>query len=299
MMGTKARLGIGAATAALAVMAVAGCSGSGGSGSAGATGTGATGGAAAGNGDSAVLSLVADAMNKADAAGTVKVTGTMTAPGVTTPMSMTAEEQYSPSIEMSMSMQVDGQAMSDILIGDVIYMNYPALAAELGGKQWAEIDLARVNSLGSLSSLLDSARSENPTTQIAALVASGEVSKVGTQTVNGQRTTHYSGTLNATQLLTTGTASGNLTADQLSSLESELQSVGVKSAKIDLWVASDGLPVEEKYTEQTSSGTVAGDLFMSDWGTPVSVGAPPASEVYDMTNALNSAGASATPSTLS
>ena len=299
MLGTKTRFGIGAACAALAVTAVAGCSGSGGGASAGASGTATGGGIVAGSADSAVLSLVADAMNKADAAGTVKVTGTITAPGMATPMTMTAEEQYSPSTEMSMTMQVNGQAMSEILVGDVVYMDYPALAAELGGKQWAEIDLTKVNSLGSLSSLLDAARSENPTTQIAALVASGEVSKVGTQTVKGQQTTHYSGTLNATQLLQAGTTNSNLTASQLSSLESELQSVGENSAKIDLWVASDGLPVEEQYTEHTSEGTITGDVFMSDWGSPVSVGAPPASEVYDMTNALNSAGASVTPSSAS
>jgi hypothetical protein len=291
----KARFGIGAATAALAVTAVAGCSGSGSS-SGGSGVAGGTGVAKTGSGDSSVLSLVADAMNKANAAGTVKVTGTMTAPGVTTPITMTAQEQYTPSLEMSMSMQVEGQTMSEILVGDVVYMDYPALSSELGGKQWAEIDLAKANSLGSLSSLLDSARNENPTTQIAALVASGAVTKVGPATVNGQSTTHYTGTLDASQLLKVGTATSNLSASQLSSLKSELQTAGVTTVKIDLWIAANGLPVEEKYSEQTSAGAVSGDMFMSDWGTPVSVGAPPASEVYNMTNALNSAGASATAS---
>jgi hypothetical protein len=295
MMGMKARFGIGAVTAALAVTAVAGCSGSGSS-SGGSGVAGGTGVAKTGSGDSSVLSLVADAMNKANAAGTVKVTGTMTAPGVTTPITMTAQEQYTPSLEMSMSMQVEGQTMSEILVGDVVYMDYPALSSELGGKQWAEIDLAKANSLGSLSSLLDSARNENPTTQIAALVASGAVTKVGPATVNGQSTTHYTGTLDASQLLKVGTATSNLSASQLSSLKSELQTAGVTTVKIDLWIAANGLPVEEKYSEQTSAGAVSGDMFMSDWGTPVSVGAPPASEVYNMTNALNSAGASATAS---
>lgn len=296
MRGMKARLGIGAATAALAMTAAAGCSGSGSTGGGTAGGTGA---AKTGSGDSSVIALVADAMNKANAAGTVKVTGTMTAPGVSTPITMTAEEQYTPSIEMSMSMQVEGQTMSEILVGNVVYMDYPALSSELGGKQWAEIDLTKVNSLGSLSSLLDSARSENPTTQIAALVASGAVTKVGAATVSGQSTTHYSGTLDASQLIKAGTATSNLSASQLSSLKSELQSAGVTTVKIDLWIAANGLPVEEKYSEQTSAGAVSGDMLMSDWGAPVSVGAPPASEVYNMTNALNSAGASATASAAS
>ena len=292
MMGTKARLGICAATAALAATAVAGCSGSGSSGTAAGGGSGTK----AGSGDSGVIALVADAMNKADAAGTVKVTGTITAPGVSTPITMSAEEQYSPSVEMSMSMQLQGQTLSEVLVGDVVYLDYPALSSELGGKPWAEIDLTKVKSLGSLSSLLDSARNENPTTQIAALVASGAVTKVGTETVDGQVTTHYSGTLDASQLLKASTSNSSLSASQLSSLKSQLQSAGVSSAKIDLWVAADGLPVQEKYSEQTAQGAVSGTLDMSDWGAPVSVGAPPSSEVYNMTNALNSSGASATAS---
>jgi hypothetical protein len=286
MMGRKARLGTGAATAALAVLAVAGCSGSGSGSGAGGTGT---------TGDSAALSLVADAMNKADSAGTVKVTGTITAPGTSVPMTMTAEEQYSPSVEMSMSMQVEGQTMSEVLIGDVIYMDYPALSAELGGKQWAEIDLSKANgSLGSLSSLVSSAKNENPTTQISALVASGEVSKVGTATVNGQQTTHYSGTMTASQLLDTTTLGSHLTAAQLSNLKDTLQSGGVTSETVDVWIASTGLPVEMKYSAKTANGAIGGDLFMSDWGAPVSVGAPPAAEVYNMTDQLSKAAASAT-----
>ena len=292
MIGMRARFGIGAATAALAVTAVAGCSGSGGGG--GATGLGGSGAATTGGGNPAELSLVADAMNKASAAGTVKITGTMTAPGVGAPMTMTAQEQNSPTFEMSMSTQIEGRAMSEILVGDVFYMDYSALSPELDGKQWAEIDLSKVTSLGSLSSLLNSARNENPTTQIAALVASGTVTKVGTESVNGQSTTHYAGTLNASQLLKAGTASSNLSAAQLSQLKSELQSAGVSTVKIDLWVASTGLPVEEKYSEQTAAGTATGDLFMSDWGSPVTIGAPPASQVYNLTSALESAQAGAT-----
>ena len=291
MMGKKARLGICAATATLAAVAVAGCSGSGGSG-----GTNAAGGTAAGSGDSAAISLVADAMNKADSAGTVKVTGTMTAPGMSSPMTINAEEQYSPSVAMSMSLQIEGRTLSEILVGNVIYMDYPALSAELGsGKQWMEINLAKVTSLGSLSSLLDSARNDNPTTQIAALVASGSVTKVGTETVQGQQTTHYAGDLDASQLLSAGNTASNLTPSQLSSLKDEIKSAGVSTVKVDLWVASDGLPVEEKYSEKTTAGTVVGDLYMSDWGAPVSVGAPPASEVTDMTSQIN-AQASATAS---
>ena len=273
--------------ASLAVLAAAGfVRGAARGGTASATG-GTTGG------DSAALSLVADAMNKANSAGTVKITGTVTSPSSTTPITMTAEEQYSPQLEMSMSMQLNGQSLNEIMIGSKIYMSYPALASMMGGKQWGEIDLTQASgSLGSLSSLVGSAQSENPTTQISALVASGDVAKVGTETVDGQQTTHYSGTLTPGELA--GVANGgHLTAGQISTLKSEMQSAGITSETVDLWVASSGLPVELKFAAKTSAGTSAGDMKLSDWGAPVSIGAPPASEVYDMTSALNGAEASA------
>ncbi|HET9170551.1 MAG TPA: hypothetical protein VFN97_13995 [Actinospica sp.] len=289
MMGTKARLGIGAAAASLAVLAVAGCSGSGGSSSTGATGVGSGTG-----GNSAALSLVADAMNKANSAGTVKVTGTMTMPGSTTPMTMTAEEEYSPSLEMSMTTQINGQSISEILVNDKLYMKYSALSAEMGGKQWGEIDLSSASgAMGSLSSLLSSVRNQNPTTQMSALVASGDVTKVGSATVDGQQATHYSGTLTAGQLATLTGSSGKLTAAQVAQLKSLIQEANVSAVTIDVWISSGGLPIEEKYSEKMSTGTVAGDMHMSDWGAPVSVGAPPASEVYNMTSALTGAQASA------
>lgn len=292
MKHSRARLGIGAATATLAVLAVAGCSGSGGGGGVPGLGDGTTTG-----GDSAALSLVADALNKADSAGTVKITGTMTMPGSAGTVTMTAQEQYSPSLAMSMTMQIQGQSLSEVLVGDKIYMNYPAMSAELGGKQWAEIDLTKSGgSLGSISSLIDSAKNQNPTTQISALVASGAVSKVGTATVDGQQTTHYSGTLTASQLEALNTSSGHLSADQVSTLKKLLSSGGVTSEKVDVWISAAGLPVEMKYSSKTSEGTVTGDMHMSDWGGKVSVGAPPASEVYDMTSALAGAAASASAS---
>jgi hypothetical protein len=56
--------------------------------------------------------------------------------------------------------------------------------------------------------------------------------------------------------------------------------------------------VELKFAAKTTAGTSTGDMKLSDWGAPVSVGAPPASEVYDMTSALNGAEASASAAAL-
>jgi hypothetical protein len=295
MMGMKARFGIGAVSAALAVLAVAGCSGSASSGSNGATGKGSGGGA---TGDSAALSLVADVMNKANAASTVKITGTVTS-SATGKMQISGQEQFGASPELSMSTQIDGQNISEVLIGETFYMNYAELAGALGGKQWAELDLSKINgSLGSLSSLVQSAKSYDPVTGIEALVASGKVVKDGSATVDGQQTTRYGGTFTAAELaqLTTTDSQLKLTASQEAEVKQLFAAGGLSSESIDVWVASNGLPVEEQSVTKADGQSVTSVMFMSDWGQPVQIGAPPASEVYNMTNQLNSAVAGASAS---
>jgi hypothetical protein len=283
------RIGLGAGVAALAAMAVAGCSGSGG----GSNSGGLTGLGSGGLGKDSAITLVADAMDQASKAGTVKVTGTMEMTGQTSMSgTLTAQEEYSPNLEMSMSMDMDGQNISEILVGSTIYMKYDALSSMTGGKPWASIDLSKAGgSMGSLSSMLNSAKSYNPTTQLSALLASGAVTEVGKETVDGQQTTHYHGTLTAAQVLSLGGSQSHLTADQISTLKSQFKTSGLKGETIDLWTASTNLPVEVKVTAQMNANGMTGmtmDMHLSDWGAPVNIGAPPANEVYDMTSVLNS-----------
>lgn len=281
-MNSRIRLGIGAGLAATAVLAMAGCSGTA---AKGTTDKGAGSSASTVNGSA--ISLVADAMNKATSAGTVKISGTVSGSGVS--MTLSGDEEYSPSLEMSVSLHEAGQDMNEIFVGHQIYIDDPAISAELGAKQWAEINLDEATgSLGSLSSLVDSGRNEDPATQLSALLASKAVAKVGTETVQGQQTTHYSGTLNADQFLQNSASAGQLSATQAASLKSLLQSGGVTTETIDVWVASSGLPVQVKVDAHTAAGESDVTMDLSDWGAPVQVSAPPASEVTDVTAKLES-----------
>jgi hypothetical protein len=288
MIGSKtARLGLGAGAVAFALLGAAACSGGGGD---------AAGGSASASpvspSESALISLVADSMNRASTAGTVKVTGNVTT-STTGMMTLTGEEQFRPSLAMSLTDQVEGQTLSEVLVGSTVYLNYPQLASLLGGKQWGEINMSEsLGSLGSLASLVDSAKTYNPTTQLEALVASGAVKLIGTHTVADKPTTHYEGVLNATQLLQETSAQG-LTPGQFSSLVDEWKASGTTSENVDFYVGADGMPVWVKFVISTASSQTTTNMFLSDWGKPVQIGAPPASSVFDMTTELNSAVASA------
>lgn len=289
MRGSRARIGFRAAAAATVVAAAAaGCSGGGGS-TAAPTGTPTATASPTGTA-AAAIQLVSDVMAKADAAGTVRIQGTVTSSSTGT-MTVSGQEQYSPGLEMSMSMQVQGQTMSEVLIGTTFYMDYPALSAEMGGKPWGRIDLGKADgALGSLSSLANTARTYNPTTQLRALIATGQVSSFGTETVDGQQATHYQGKLTVSQMLD---QAYGLTAAQTRQLKDTLQATGVTFELIDLWVGANQLPVEVKYVARSAAGQVSTDMQLSDWGKPVEIGAPPASQVFDMTGRLATAAASA------
>lgn len=301
MTGTRTRLGIAAAATVAALLGVAACSGG-------------AGGAAAADGGSAsaspspspfdespdAISAVTEMMHKVQAAATVRIQGTVSSSvgGNTT---LSGDEKFSPNLEMSMTTQIQGQTMSEVLIGSKFYMDYPALSAAMGGKPWGEFDLADDDgSLGSLSSLADTSQEYDPATQIAALVASGNITDIGPETDQGQPCEHFHGQLDATSMLEGEDYSqayvNLLSLSQINSLENMVKTAGVTKESVDVWVGPDQLPVEIKYATQSANGQVVSDMVLSGWGTAAQVGAPPASQVFDLTPQIIAAEASATAS---
>jgi hypothetical protein len=309
MIGTtRTRLGVGAAATAAAVLAaVAGCSGGG----AAVADPQISGSASPTDGSTfvaspAAIAAVMGVMHKAQAAGTVRIAGYVTSPA-TGKMTLAGEERYGSTPEMSMTLQVSGETMSEVLVGSKFYLNYPALSAQMGGKQWGEINLAQdaaaLGSLGSLSALAGAVQQYDPVTQIAALIASGNMTEIGPAPVHGQLTQHYHGQLILDDLTWNDAPARGLVGSALvSAIESEMQTSGISRENIDLFYGASGLPVEIAYTMQTAEGDQDSDMVLTGWGKPVQIGAPPADQVFDLTaqiaNAEASATASATPSPL-
>jgi hypothetical protein len=309
MSTTRTRLGAGAAaTAAAAVLVVvAGCSGGG----APVADPRVSGSASPTDGSTFVASpeaiaAVTGVLQKAEAAGTVRIEGYVTSQA-TGKMTLSGEERYGSTPAMSMTMQVSGESMSEVLVGSKCYLDYPALSAQMGGRPWGEIDLAQdaaaLGSLGSLSALAGSVQEYDPVTQIAALIASGNMTEIGPAPVHGQLTEHYHGQLILDDLTWNDSAARSLVGSaEVDAIENEMKASGISRENIDLFYGADGLPVEIAYTMQTAQGDQDSDMVLTGWGKPVQVGAPPADQVFDLTaqiaNAEASATASATPSPL-
>jgi hypothetical protein len=163
----------------------------------------------------------------------------------------------------------------------ILYVGASFLANALaGGKQWVRIDLAHAASSAGidLSQILGQAGG-NPADVLAMLRASGEVTTVGPDTVDGTAVTHYHATIDLEKALT----QKGIPHDAVQRL---LDSGAPTTLPVDVWIGDDdGLvrQVETSYSATTSGGTATASLSLklSDWGTPVSVEAPPADQVFE------------------
>ena len=276
------RFGLMAAGAAVALAAAAGCTSAAKS-SGGSTGSG---------GNPVQLSPVAEiqaALSKASGDKTVHVTGTISSAAVTG--TIDAQEQFGDQIKMSVNMAMGGTTISEVWIGDTLYMKIPQLSSELGGKPWAKLSLSSMGTLGStFQSLIDSAKNTDPSAQLQPLLASGDIHKVGTETVDGVQAAHYSGTVDPATAFDGSQAAKNLTAAQIAQLKSLMKAGGVTKETIDVWVASDGLPVRETVSMNTSAGATKVDMHLSGWGKPITVTAPPADQVSDLASMMGGLG---------
>lgn len=158
-------------------------------------------------------------------------------------------------------------------------------AEQTGGKHWIRYGYDDLAKLGGSSGayLKDQMQNTTPNQSVKLLLASGDVKKVGEDRVRGERTTHYSGTVNVADM---ATKNSNLSASQLADLKKQLTAAGVSTEKVDIWVNGDDLLVKKVEKGELSSGTMSSTAYYSDYGVKVSATEPPASDTADFKDLL-------------
>ncbi|PSM43500.1 hypothetical protein C6Y14_10325 [Streptomyces dioscori] len=217
--------------------------------------------------DSAKMSLVSEA---AAAGETVTVRGT----GV-----MDLEEGAS-----TMTMTSKGQKIEQRVLDGVVYQKAPAeQRAQLQlpkGKTWMKIDPAKLGGAG--GQVNDPAESFAYTEG----VNDADVTKVGTETIDGTRTTHY-----RVKIAVKDLAKGDRAkADQLE------KQLGTSTLPLEMWVDDEGRLRQQTIEltlrpqagggqkDQTVKSTTT--LKFTDFGTEADVEAPPAADTVDVTKKL-------------
>ncbi|MFJ7152423.1 hypothetical protein ACIQVT_30240 [Streptomyces sp. NPDC100445] len=153
-----------------------------------------------------------------------------------------------------------------------------------GGKTWAKIDLKRLAQRGSAGR----SQVSDPAEPVRYLknVGSEDVTRVGTQTLDGTRTTHYRVSV-PVSVLSSGDAAR----------ERELrEQLGKSRLPVDLWLDGQGRLRQESVRvtlhplvhktpgRQDTAVTSTTVLRFSDYGTEARVTAPPARDTADVTD---------------
>ncbi len=191
--------------------------------------------------------------------------------------------------KLAMTVDSNGQTttVDTIVDGNVLYLRTPAFQQLLpAGKEWVRVDLARLAKQQGvdLGSLVDS--NPTPTAALAYLRgASGKVEKVGEEKVRGENTTHYRATIDLEQ------AARRAKGSTRRSIRRVIDVAGVTKLPVDVWVGDDGFVHKVSYTQHSSksqSAKITMELY--DFGSPVTITAPPETAVIDFEQLLGPQG---------
>ncbi|SNS32530.1 DUF6612 family protein [Actinomadura mexicana] len=215
-------------------------------------------------------------------------------------VSMNGTMQYrtKPDLAYSMNfgqMTVAGKPMSGMeqrLVGRNMYMKMPMLSQLGGGKPWIKISLDELGAKTGMNidELLQQSRQMDPVQNTKMLTASKDAREVGKETIDGVQTTHYTGTYKMED------AVAKLSPETREAYRKSLGTTGTQAMHFDLWV--DGQQLPRQMTMKSTQST-EGDMTMTmkyrDFGKPVQVTEPPASEVTDFAEIMGRLGGGGTP----
>jgi hypothetical protein len=166
------------------------------------------------------------------------------------------------------------------VVDGTVYMNFGDLpfASKLGDKPWIAIGL---DALGQktgtdFGALADQAQSNGPQQGLEYLQGlSGDVEKVGDDTVAGEHATHYRAQIDYAKV-----------AEKLPEGATRDRVAGLGVVPADVWIDDSDRVVKMQFAVDGSSFGEAGPsvqmtMEMSDFGVPVDVQAPPPDQVTD------------------
>jgi hypothetical protein len=191
-------------------------------------------------------------------------------------------------MRMTASKSGQGHEFSVRLVGGSVYLGGGSDAAERDGKHWIRFAM-KGKGAGGLGGMQQQA-DQDPAAQASLLPQSEDVKKVGAETVDGVRTTHYAGTVDVAELLRQQTPKSAMdTARRMKAIEQYGQ-LGVRKLRLDIWIGPDDRTVKFRERAQAAQGPLDLTIWFSGVNKPVTVQAPPASDTVDLEQKLKEGG---------
>jgi len=177
-----------------------------------------------------------------------------------------------PTLLAQVDLSIPPASVNEILTTKVAYLKIPGLGST--GKPWVKLSLAGKNGTGAaLGQLLQSAENSNPANQTAALTASKDLRKTGTEVVNGIPTTRYEGSYSiADEMKKLPPALRKMTSQSIAAL-------GITKVQFTIWIDGKHQMRRVITVEKGSSSTITTKLDIISINQPVNVTVPPPSQV--------------------
>ncbi len=173
------------------------------------------------------------------------------------------EERTSPP-RAQVQETVKGKKVVVRVVGSTLYTEYPGLARVDQDRPWVRSSASRLSSESGIDFLSGASRF---TATYALLGSEAEaVERVGPASVNGQEATEFTATVSLARL----------TSQLSASVRSELERDGVNTARVAVFIAADGLPLQSIVNISAEGGTVTVSTTVLQVNGKVSVSAPPA-----------------------
>ncbi|GAB2722134.1 lipoprotein [Streptomyces bullii] len=152
-------------------------------------------------------------------------------------------------------------------------------AQQADGRHWIRYAYDDLESLagGSGALLRDQMRTTTPNQCVKLLLASGDVRRVGQETVRGERTTHYAGTVDVARIADAG-------------LKKQLTQAGVTTQTVDVWVNDRDLLAKKVEKARLTTGVLTQTAYYDDYGVKITTGKPPAGDTQDFRELLHKQG---------
>ncbi len=190
-------------------------------------------------------------------------------------------------MEMTMkSAKAPGRQMVLRMVDGAVYVD-AGQARAAGGKRWLKMDMKQLakttgQSANPFTAAGPSSQQQNPAAQAALLSRTKSVKKLGTETVNGTRTTHYQGTFDINAL-----EAARLNEQQTKALE-KFKAMKVSKITMDLWATSDHQLVKFRQQATTAQGPLDLTTTVKNINAPVHIQAPPADQTQYLAQASRS-----------
>ncbi len=247
-----------------------------------------------GGGDSAAAAAVARVARKAEEPVSLRyrMTGRTPEEGRITGEAAIGVRPPAMSLKSTVLSGADRGTGEFRVVGGVLYVGSDQPGQ--GGKHWIKFGAPGHSATPSgikadTGTMVDRVR-DNPSHESGFLAAADDLKKAGAETVGGVSTTHYTGTATLDAIRAAYKDDETNVRQRTEKSLAQYEKLGVDELTMDLWADAQDRTRQLRMQGFGRHGQLDLTLTFTDFGKPVTVKAPPASDTVDMAEELKKAG---------